>query len=151
MRKIKNYEYVEVYYDGECGMCRQFASWLKNQPHYYVVKLLPYQSKEAAAIFPELKRYHPEKQMVVRTSTKEVFQGAQSWVICLHACKDHRAKALKMRSPLLMPLAAKLCKVMATHRYKISKLFFQRTEQEVAQDMEKLHPRKCKDDGCKTY
>lgn len=144
----ENINYIEVYYDGECGICRKFAGWLVEQKRAFEVRLMAYQSEQAHEVFPEIDAYDPAKEMIVRTDIGEIYRGAEGWVMCLYSCEEHQAKARKMCSPLLLPMAAKVGQVMAANRYRVSGLFFRKTEEEAAAEIEAIENPKCDEGGC---
>ena len=113
---------IEVYYDGNCGMCGRFNKWLEKQDHLIGVELLSNTSEAARERFPELVQYKPEKAMVIRTDTGEIYRAAEATVICLWACREYRGLAMKLRNPLLLPLARKIYPLIASNRHVISKL-----------------------------
>ena len=113
---------IEVYYDGSCAMCSRFKNWLEQQDHLIGVELLSNTSEAARERFPDLAKYKPEKAMVIRADTGEIYRAAEATVICLWACREYRGLAMKLRNPLLLPLARKIYPLIASNRHLISKL-----------------------------
>ncbi len=113
---------IEVYYDGSCGMCRRFKDWLEQQEHLIGVELLSNTSEAARERFPDLAQHDPEKAMVVRTDTGEIYRAAEATVICLWVCREYRGLAMKLRKPLFLPLARKIYPLIASNRHVLSKL-----------------------------
>lgn len=131
---------LEVYYDGSCGMCGRFKDWLEKQEHIINVEFLSYASEAARERFPDLAKHDPEKALVIRTDTGEIYRAAEATVISLWACRDYRALAMKLRKPLFMPLARNIYPLIASNRYVISKLLT--NDRKLQQELEK------QDDGC---
>lgn len=129
-------------------MCRRFMSWFREQEHAIEVVLLPYDSEEARERFPELGEHEPDKLMVTRTDIGEVFRGAESWALCLWAIKKYRWLARRMASPVMLPLAQKICVLVAANRLKISKLIFGADDKALAEEIEKLDTEECDDGSC---
>jgi predicted DCC family thiol-disulfide oxidoreductase YuxK len=136
---------IEVYYDGSCAMCGRFKNWLGKQHHLIGVKLLNYASEAAREHFPDLAKYQPEKAMVVRADTGEIYQGAEATVICLWACREYRGLAMKLRKPLFLPLARKIYPLIASNRYVISKLLIDDSKLKRELEKQKDH---CNDGSC---
>jgi len=114
--------WIEVFYDGECGMCQAFSEWLEREPKAAQIRIYPYQSREAHLIFPDLPNYHPEREMVIRTWEGEVYQGAEAWVWCLYGCQAYRKLARRLAHPTLLPFASRIGKLVAKNRRGISRL-----------------------------
>jgi len=136
---------LEVYYDGSCGMCGRFKNWLEQQEHLIGVEFLSYASEAARERFPDLAEYDPEKAMVVRTDTGEIYRGAESIVMTLWACSEYRKLAMKLRKPMFLPLASKIYPLIASNRYTISKLLT--NEGKLKQELEKQKD-DCGDGSC---
>lgn len=137
---------LEVYYDGGCGMCCRFKEWYVQQALDIEVEFINYNSEAARERFTDLVEYDPEKAMVVRANTGEVFTGAESTVVCLWACSEHRRLAEKLCKPMFLPLAKKAYPLIANNRYKISKLLF--NDRVLRRELEGQDSGDC-DDNCK--
>ena len=136
---------VEVYYDGSCAMCGRFKDWLEQQKHLIGVEFLSYASEAAKERFPDLAEYQPEKAMVIRTDTGEIYRGAEATVICLWSCSEYRGLAMKLRKPIFLPLARKIYPLIASNRYLISKLLI--NERKLKRELEKQKD-DCSDETC---
>ena len=136
---------IEVYYDASCGMCGRFKKWLEQQHHLIGVELLSYTSEAARERFPDLAKYNPEKAMVIRADTGEIYRAAEATVICLWACREYRGLAMKLRNPLLLPLARKIYPLIASNRHLISKLLTD--DKKLKRELEKQNDQ-CDDESC---
>ena len=136
---------VEVYYDGSCAMCGRFKDWLEQQEHLIGVEFLSYASEAARERFPDLAKYQPEKAMVIRADTGDIYCGAEATVICLWACSEYRGLAMKLRKPLLLPLARKIYPLIASNRYVLSKLLID--ESKLKSELENQDD-ECSDGDC---
>ncbi len=144
----KNISTVEVYYDGQCGMCCTFHEWINEQQRAYEVKFIPYQSERAELLFPGVMALDPASEMIVRTNDGELFRGAQAWVLCLYSCSSYQKVAVKLGGPLLLPVAIKACNVLAANRHKLSKVFFGKKDKIVAKELHKMPTPKCERGAC---
>lgn len=138
-------EWVEAYYDGECAMCTSFAEWGRKQKHTNRIDFLAYQSNEAVVRFPELFEYEPAKVMIVRTSAGDVYQGAEAWLWCLWSCTKYRKVAQRFTHPLLLAQTEKFCQLLAANRLTVSKLFFGKKSEEIAQELKAAQSIECGD------
>jgi len=122
---------LDIFYDGQCGMCCTFHEWVNEQERAFQVNFIPYQDPQAYDIFPGLKELDPEKEMIVRTDQGELFHGAEAWVLCLFSCEHHQAKARKLGGKMLLPVAIKACNLLAANRKRLSRVFFRRKDNAV--------------------
>ncbi|HEX5791291.1 MAG TPA: DCC1-like thiol-disulfide oxidoreductase family protein [Luteolibacter sp.] len=141
-------EYIEVFYDGRCGMCCLFAEWLGREPHVFRVKLIAYQSPEAERVFPGLGALDPAREMVVRTSEGDIHRGAEAWVWCLSSCARHQDFARRLASPLMLPVAKRACRLLAAKRMTLSKALFRKKDREVRAELHRMDEGGCRDGVC---
>ncbi len=143
MKIPENIRHIEVYYDGRCGMCCTFHEWVNRQPRAFAVRFAPYQSALAEEWFPGVRALGPEREMIVRTDTGEVYRGAGAWVLCLLSCHRYRWVARCLASPVLLPFAEKVCRALAGRRRALSKIFFRRKNREVSGALHHIPGQKC--------
>lgn len=136
MKLPENIEKIEIYYDGHCGMCCTFQEWLHEQKRAFEVQFVPYQSESAKELCPKICELEPDREMIVRTKNGEIYRGAEGWVLSLFSCKKYQDVARRLANPVLLPFAEKVCRAIASRRYKLSRIFFSKKDNEVA---EKLH------------
>lgn len=127
---------IEVFYDGRCAMCRTFIGWLVKQERACELVCLDYASDEALGVFPEIRDYDPDREIVVRMDLREVYVGGEGWVCCLWGCSKYRDLAEKMNSRVLLPVAKKVCYLVSKNRFVMSKLFFGKKNEEIAAELE---------------
>src|SRR5262245_35985838 len=133
-----------ILYDSQCEFCRRCRIWLGRQPAYIALHFLPFQSPEAECRFPGLRELQPDKEIVVISDAGEVWQGAAAWVTCLWALQEYREWAQRLAHPALLPLARRLCEILSTHRYQISRWLNRATTNEELRDLlESLPPQSC--------
>lgn len=131
MKITREVKCLEVFYDGECGGCGRAVTWLRGQEHLIEMVLLPYQGAEARARFPEILDFDPGVEMISRVDSsamlgdgQRVFRGAESWVMCLWACRGYRWVARFLALPVVFPVARVVGRWVAGRRREISALVF---------------------------
>lgn len=127
---------VEIFYDGQCGMCCTFIEWLAKQEHLFQVDCYDYHDVKTKLIFPDIGNYDPSKELVVRVDRDDVYIGAEGWVYCLFGCTKYSDVGSKMNNAVLLPMAKKFCHLVSNNRLKISKLFFYKKNKEIADEIE---------------
>ena len=94
-----------VLYDAGCPMCSRFRSWLVEQPHLLEVTAVPAGSSTARALLPHLDHAATLREITVVGDGGQVWTGAHAWVVCLWATAEHRDLALRLSTPLGLPVA----------------------------------------------
>ena len=138
MKLPNKIQYIEVYYDGRCGMCCTFHEWVNTQERNFEVRFAPYQAPEAEEWFPGVNKLEPEREMIVKTDEGILYRGAEGWVMCLMSCKKYVNWAERMTNPRLLPMAKKLCQTLAARRHTLSKMFFLKKDKEVARALHQM-------------
>jgi len=142
--------WIEVYYDGRCGMCCTFHEWINRQKRAFEVRFIPYQADEAEERFPGIGRLDPAREMIVRICTGKIYRGAEAWVWCLYSCAHYRKTARRLASPALLPIAMKTCHLLAANRHALSKVFFRKKERAVREELHAMTAPACTGDFCPT-
>lgn len=150
MRISKEPGWIEVFYDGRCGMCCSFHEWINRQPRAFEIRFVPYQAPEAERVFLGIGTLDPAREMVVRTDGGEIFRGAEAWVRCLDSCANHRQAARRLGSPALLPVAIRACRVLAANRHALSKLFFRGKDRAVREKLHRMGAPECAAGICAT-
>lgn len=114
-------KYLEIYYDGECGICRHGMRWLARRQQGDVLQQLAYTSAEAVRRFPHLAEYKPWNQLVVRDDRGQVYIGAESWVMCLAATKRYHIVARFLSLAWVMKGLNCFVRVVSSQRYRLSR------------------------------
>lgn len=148
MKLPETMEWIEVFYDGRCGMCCSFHEWIARQPRAFVIRFVPYQSEEAERVFPGLGTLDPAREMVVRTSEGGIFRGAEAWVWCLFSCSNHQAAARRLAGPRLLPVAVRACRVLAANRHALSKVLFGKKDRKVREKLHRMEDEVCTGGSC---
>lgn len=143
-------DFIEVFYDGRCGMCCSFHEWINRQPRALAITFIPYQAAEAERVFPGIGTLDPAREMVVRTRGGGVFRGAEAWVWCLFSCANHQHAARRLGGRRLLPVAIHACRLLAANRHALSKVFFRRKDREVRAALHRMEPAGCHGGDCIT-
>jgi predicted DCC family thiol-disulfide oxidoreductase YuxK len=94
-----------VLYDAGCPMCSRFRTWLVDQPHLIGVTAVPAGSAAARALLPQLDHAATLREITVVGDGGQVWTGAHAWVVCLWATVEHRDLAVRLSTPLGLPVA----------------------------------------------
>ncbi len=139
---------IEVYYDGRCGMCCTFHEWINRQVRAFEIRFVPYQSPVAEELFPGVGTLDPAREMIVRTDEGTIYRGAEAWVWCLYSCAHHRALARRLARPTMLAVAVRICRLLASNRHGLSKIFFRRKDREVRETLHSMDLPSCPDGEC---
>ena len=118
---------VEVFYDGECGMCVCFVTWFQKQALRVPVDCMPYQEKEVLRRFPDLMDYEPEKHVVARADTGEMYQGGETSVLLLWLTRRYGWVGSVLKTWPIFPVVQCAYKIAAANRQLLSKVFFRKS------------------------
>ena len=92
-------------YDAGCPMCSRFRLWLVDQPHAVRLDTLAAGSPEARRLLPRLDHDATLREVTVVGPQGQVWTGARAWVMCLWATVAHRETALRLSTPVGLPVA----------------------------------------------
>lgn len=124
---------LTVFYDHNCGLCRSCRRWLMKQPTYFEVKFVAYDSLTARTLCPGLSSMEPDREIIAMADDGALYRGGRAWVMCLYATRRHRPLAMRLGSPALLPLAKKICGLVAANRLRISSLLRLKSDRELAE------------------
>ena len=139
---------LTVFYDHNCGLCRACRRWLSKQATYFAVEFVPYDSMAARSICPEIGKLDPGRQIVAMADNGDIYRGGNAWVMCLYATREHRPLAMKLSSPILLPLAKKICALVAANRLSISSILRLKGDRELAEAAKAIDAG-CEEGGCR--
>lgn len=94
-----------VLYDAGCPMCSRFRTWLVEQPHLVTVTAVAAGSAAARALLPHLDHAATLREITVVGDGGQVWTGHHAWVVCLWATAEHRDLAVRLSTPLGLPVA----------------------------------------------
>ena len=123
-----------VIYDPKCGLCSRVKEWIGAQPALVPLELLAADSMETKSKFPQV----PAGELAVIGDTGEVWLGNRAWLVCLWALRDYRDWAVRLSSPVLMPVARQAFASISSNRAAISKLLGLPSEQEMVRQLREV-------------
>jgi predicted DCC family thiol-disulfide oxidoreductase YuxK len=129
-----------VLYDDDCGLCRQLAGWLWQQPKLIPLFPIAAQSPSAARLFPGMASASAPQELAVISDDGAVWLGNHAWIMCLYALRYYRHWAKKLSHPLLEPLARQAFATLSKHRSTISSFI---SEAELADRLSKVSAPAC--------
>jgi predicted DCC family thiol-disulfide oxidoreductase YuxK len=129
-----------VLYDAHCGLCTQARDWLRRQPAYVNLRVLPSDSDEARRNFDGL----PIGELAVVSDSGEVWLGENAFVICLWALRAYRGWARKLASPALRPLARQAFAVVSRNRKVASSVLGLESEAELKRRLNEVTAPECR-------
>ena len=133
--------HLTLVYDAECGLCSRLTTWLRGQPKWIPLYVLP--SSQAVKTYPALAAGKFEGELIVFSDEGAVYTGDRAWVMCLFALKDYREWARRLSRPALLPFARQAFKVLSNNRRAISKWLGLITDSELQNELRKIHAPEC--------
>lgn len=131
---------ITVVYDAECGLCTKLRDWIWQQEEVVRVEFVAAESPEARQRFGEL----PAGELAVIGDTGEVWLGDSAWIVCLWALRDYRDLAVRLTTPLLLPLAREAFSVVSKNRRALSGLLHLNSEQEMEHQLRRVVAPRCR-------
>ncbi len=113
---------LTIFYDPNCGLCRNFRNWLQQQDAYLPLHFVGFQTEEARSLFPAIATVQADKELVVIADDGCWWQGPAAWLTCLWALKKYREWSFRLATPSLLPIVASLCQKLSQNRLQISQL-----------------------------
>jgi predicted DCC family thiol-disulfide oxidoreductase YuxK len=107
---------LTVLYDDNCRVCLRARGWLARQPSYLPLNFIAAGSEQARRLYPQLDPQSTLRDVTVVTDTGAVYRGANAWVMCLWALRDHRALAYTLSTPTMAPRARRFVAWISLHR-----------------------------------
>jgi predicted DCC family thiol-disulfide oxidoreductase YuxK len=137
-----------VLYDERCAICKRLKEWLLVQRSWIGLSMVPAGSSRAKAMFPALEKIAGSNDLVVISDEGEVYLNNHAWIMCLYALEEYRHWALRLASPLLLPLARQAFDTLSKNRQAISRWASARsTEKEIAEELGNLNLEPCPVEG----
>ena len=110
-----------VLYDERCAICKRLRDWLLVQRSWIGLSMVATGSARAKALFPGLERIAGSSDLVLISDAGEVYLNNHAWIMCLYALEEYREWALRLASPLLLPLARQAWETLSKNRQAISR------------------------------
>ncbi len=131
MRPIGSFSVV---YDGACGLCTGVRDWLSRQEQLVPLEFVASGSDQARQRFPTV----PAGELAVIGDNGEAWLGNHAWIVCLWALRDYRDWAIRLSSPLLLPLAREAFAAVSRNRAALSKKLWNRDDSAVADELRSM-------------
>jgi predicted DCC family thiol-disulfide oxidoreductase YuxK len=136
-----------VLYDEHCELCRRLKNWLLGQSSWITLGLVAAGSAEAQRMFPGLDQIAGASDLAVVTDAGEVYLNNHAWIMCLYALEEYRDWALRLASPMLLPLARRAFDALSKNRAAISR-WIGASEQELVRELDVVEPPACSTGSC---
>lgn len=131
-----------VLYDERCAICKRLRDWLLVQRSWIGLSMIAAGSPRAKALFPELEKIADASDLVVISDAGEVYLNNHAWIMCLYALEDYRDWALRLASPILLPLARQAWEALSKNRQAISR-WIGSSEQQLATELKGVSLEPC--------
>jgi predicted DCC family thiol-disulfide oxidoreductase YuxK len=123
-----------VLYDERCAICKRLRDWLLVQRSWIGLSMIAAGSPRAKALFPGLDKIASASDLVVISDGGEVYLNNHAWIMCLYALEDYRNWALRLASPILLPLARQAWETLSRNRQAVSR-WIGSSEQQLATEL----------------
>ncbi len=123
---------LTVLYDVSCGICSLARGILEQAPAFLPLEFLPFGGTDMSRRFPGLAT-GPTAELVVVDDAGGVYLDAKAYLMCLYATKAYRALAMRLSTPLLMPLARQAFTQLGRNREVLSRLLRLPSDHELQQ------------------
>ena len=141
-------------YDNHCGLCSKLTKWIIGQKLREPLKLVGWDTEQARRMFPTLVTTRPPQEIMMVSSSGEVWKNEKAWVMVLHALADYATLARRMAHPRLLPLVRQTFVLISQERHAVSRLFGLAGEEQLAEMLNQIAVPGCElglkdNDGCK--
>lgn len=106
-------------YDGECGLCRAAADWIRERDRRGDIRLIPYQDPERVQLFPQLDPEKMEKEIHLIFADGRMVVGAAAFAEILSLLPRTRWLGMILRLPVLRSIAERVYHYIARNRYRL--------------------------------
>lgn len=128
-----------VLYDGGCGLCTGVRDWLRRQDQLIPLEFVASGSEEARERFPIV----AAGELAVIADTGDAWLGNHAWIVCLWALRDYRDWAIRLSSPLLLPMAREAFAAVSRNRAALSKTLWNRGDSAVVDELRSIVVPRC--------
>lgn len=112
---------LTVFYDSGCGLCTRARNWLREQPTWVDLNLVPVGWELAHRRYPDLNPEEMLNELTVVDDLGGVYRGADAWLMCLWATRRYRSWALRLARPGWKHLARRAFDVLSANRHSLSR------------------------------
>ncbi len=141
-------------YDNHCGLCSKLTKWIIRQKLREPLTLVGWDTGQARRMFPTLVTTRPAEEIIMVSSSGEVWKNEKAWVMVLYALADYATLARRMAHPRLLPLVRQTFVLVSKERHAVSRLFGLAGEDQMAEMLNQIAVPACQlgskeNDGCK--
>ena len=133
--------YLTVFYDPQCGLCARISGWLRAQPQWIPLRLVPL--NYAAWLYPALAARNMREELMVVSDQGGVYTGDHAWLMCLYALRHYRPWAARLSRPALLPLSRQAFAILSGNRRRISKWLGLLSDADLSKELNAINPPKC--------
>ena len=124
---VRSPRHLTVVYDDACELCRRCSTWLRFQPTYLPLELLPVSQARQDARYSGVPWLGAE--LVVVDGRGRIWVGAAAFIVCLWATRDWREWSYRLSGPSFAPLAERFFHAISSHRGRIGAFLGPTTEE----------------------
>jgi ribosomal protein L40E len=117
-----------VFYDDSCGVCCRVAEWLRAQPSFVPLAVLPASQSPATG----------RDELLVVDGDGGVYRDTDAWLMTLWALRDFRHWAMRLAASDNRQFARKVVELAGSWRHGLSNLFRLTSEVELTRQLEVL-------------
>lgn len=133
--------HLTVIHDLDCGVCARIASWLRAQPKWIPLRLVP--SNLAGRLYPALTDSAIRQQLIFVSDEGGICLANHAWLTCLHALRRYRSLARRLSRPALLPFARQAFQFVSSNRYRISKWLEILSDSEIEAELGQIQAPRC--------
>ena len=133
--------YLTVVYDPNCGLCTRVSQWLRLQPKWVALRVIP--TNLAARLYPTLAPRIARQELVVVSDEGGVYLGDHAWLMCLYALRHYRSWAARLSSPSMLPLARSAFAILSANRRRVSRWLRLMSDAELTEQLRTVNPPRC--------
>jgi len=137
--------YLTVLYDPQCGLCVRLGQWMRAQPKWIALRLVP--SDLGRRLYPTVAARIDGEELVVVSDEGGVYVGDRAWLMCLYALKHYRSWAQRLSRPALLPLARSAFAILSGNRRRISNWLGLLSDAELTAELRIVNPPRCHGTG----
>lgn len=133
--------YLTVVYDPNCGLCTRISQWLREQPKWIALRLVP--SNLAARLYPTLAPRIVRQELVVVSDEGGVYLGDHAWLMCFYALRHYRSWATRLSRPSMLPFARSAFAILSANRRRVSRWLGLMSDAELTDQLRTVNPPRC--------
>lgn len=136
-----------LFYDERCEVCRRLKAWLSAQAAWIELRMVAAGSTTAKTLFPDLVKVAGQSDLAVVSDAGEVYLNNHAWIMALYALEEYREWALRLASPVLLPLARQAWEMLSRNRAVVSGWMGSK-EEDMAAELRSMRVKQCEAGEC---